>query len=297
MIHVGILRYSKARFLWWVIAVITLSALLYATQGGLQPPNGGTWQGYTLGTIGALLIVWLALLGIRKRSYASSIGSVAGWTSAHVYLGSALLVVATLHSAGQLGWNVHSLSYVLMLVVIISGFYGLYVYVNYPQAISENRSGSSRAALFAELFELDRRGRDLAAKGTDDINVAVRSAIERTAIGGGIYAQLLGTDRSLFMRPSGSERSASGKPVSNRDQQPIIDLIAERLPKTSKVAETELLGELLEIFCRRQAVLRRISRDIRLYGRIRFWLLIHIPLTAALIFALAVHIVTTFIYW
>jgi hypothetical protein len=266
VIHVGILRYSKARFLWWALGLIALSGLLYSTQGGVQPPNGGTWQGYVLGTIGALLIVWLALLGIRKRSYSSTMGSVPGWTSAHVYLGAALLVIATLHSAGQLGWNVHSLAYVLMFIVIVSGFYGIYTYVNYPQAITGNRTGSSRAALFAELFELDKRGRELAAKAPDEINVAVRSAVERTAIGGGIYAQLLGQDQSLFVSPTGS-----GKPESNRDQQPVIDLIADRVPKTSKVAETELLEDLLQIFCRRQAVLRRIAQDIRLTGRIRFW--------------------------
>lgn len=292
MIHEGILRYSKARFLWWAIGLVIVSAILYSTQGGVQPPNGGTWQGYVLGTAGALLIVWLSLLGIRKRSYGSTLGSVPGWTSAHVYLGTALLVIATLHSAGQLGWNVHSLAYVLMFIVILSGFYGIYTYVNYPQAMSRNRSGSSRSALFAELFELDKRGRDLAAKAPDDVNVVVRSAIERTAIGGGIYAQLIGKDQSLFVPPG-----SSGKPVSNRDQQPVIDLIAARVPRTSKVAETELLETLLEIFCRRQAVLRRIAEDIRLHGRIRFWLLIHVPLTVGLIAALIVHIVTTFIYW
>ena len=292
MIHEGILRYSKARFLWWALALIVISVLLYSTQGGVQPPNGGTWQGYVLGTAGALLIVWLSLLGIRKRRYDSTLGSVPGWTSAHVYLGTALLVIATLHSAGQLGWNVHSLAYVLMFFVIVSGFYGIYTYVNYPQAMSRNRSGSSRSALFAELFELDKRCRDLAAKAPDDINVAIRSAIERTAIGGGIYAQLIGKDQSLYVPPG-----SSGKPVSNRDQQPVIDLIAARVPRTSKVAETELLEESLEIFCRRQAVLRRIAHDIRLHGRIRFWLLIHVPLTVGLIAALIVHIITTFIYW
>ena len=146
MIHVGILRHAKARFFWWAVGLTTLSILLYSTQGGVQPPNGGTWQGYVLGTVGALLIVWLAMLGIRKRSYSSTTGSVPGWTSAHVYLGTALLVIATLHSAGQLGWNVHSLSYALMFVVIVSGFYGIYTYVNYPQSITDNRSGSSRAA-------------------------------------------------------------------------------------------------------------------------------------------------------
>jgi len=297
VIHVGILRYSNARYLWWAIALTVSSLLLYSTQGDLQPQNGGTWQGYVLGTIGALLIVWLTFLGVRKRSYSSNLGTVQGWTSAHVYLGSVLLVVATLHSAGQLGWNVHSLAYVLMCLVIFSGFYGIYTYINFPQEITANRSGSTRAGLFAELFSLDNRGRQVGAKGPDDINVAVRSAIDRTAIGGSIYAQLLGKDQSRFIRPSGSGDSSAGKPVSNRDQQPVIDLIAERLPKTNKIAETESLQELLGIFCRRQAVLRRISRDIRLRGQIGVWLLIHIPISIALIFALAIHIVTTFIYW
>ena len=79
MIHESILRFSKARFLWWALGLIVLSVALYTTQGGVQPPNGGTWQGYVLGTIGALLIVWLAVLGIRKRSYSSTTGSVPGW--------------------------------------------------------------------------------------------------------------------------------------------------------------------------------------------------------------------------
>jgi hypothetical protein len=205
--------------------------------------------------------------------------------------------VATLHSAGQLGWNVHSFAYILMCAVIFSGFYGIHTYVNYPHSITNNRSGSSRAALFAELFKLDRRGRELGAKSPDDINIAVRSAIERTAIGGGIYAQLVGKDQSLFIRPSESHDPAGGRPISNRDQQPIIDYIAARIPKTNKIAETELLQELLEIFCRRQAVLRRVSHDIRLSGRIRVWLLIHIPLSIALLVALFIHIITTFIYW
>jgi hypothetical protein len=297
MIHVGILRFGRARYLWWSLGLVATSGILYATQGSFQPANGGTWQGYVLGTIGAMLIVWLMLLGVRKRSYSSSLGSVAGWTSAHVYLGTALLIVATLHSAGQLGWNVHSFAYILMCAVIFSGFYGIHTYVNYPHSITNNRSGSSRAALFAELFKLDRRGRELGAKSPDDINIAVRSAIERTAIGGGIYAQLVGKDQSLFIRPSESHDPAGGRPISNRDQQPIIDYIAARIPKTNKIAETELLQELLEIFCRRQAVLRRVSHDIRLSGRIRVWLLIHIPLSIALLVALFIHIITTFIYW
>ena len=72
---------------------------------------------------------------------------------------------------------------------------------------------------------------------------------------------------------------------------------AELYVNGNKVAETELLQELLEVFCRRQAILRRVSHDIRLRGRIRVWLLIHIPISVALLFATVIHIVTTFIYW
>src|SRR5690606_30797663 len=98
-----------------------VSILLYAWPVYAEPRNGGTWQGYTLGTIGALLIGWLLWLGVRKRRYAKGSGTVQGWVSAHVYLGSALLVVATLHAGFQLGWNIHSLAYLLMVAVILSG--------------------------------------------------------------------------------------------------------------------------------------------------------------------------------
>ena len=169
MIHRNLLLFRGARYLWWSLGLLLISGVLYATQGTVQPPNGGTWQGYVLGSIGALLIVWLTLLGVRKRSYSSTMGSVQGWTSAHVYLGTALLIIATLHAGFQVGWNLHTLAYVLMCVVIASGFFGLYSYLNHPQLISKNREGGSRAELFAELFELDKQSRSLAQKCAPEV--------------------------------------------------------------------------------------------------------------------------------
>ena len=81
-----------------------------------------------------------------------------GWASAHVYLGTALFLVATLHSGIQVGWNVHTLAYVLMCVVIASGLFGLYHYLHNPTLIAQNREGGTRGALFAELFELAASG-------------------------------------------------------------------------------------------------------------------------------------------
>lgn len=295
MIHRNLLRYRGARYFWWALVLTVISCVLYATQDTtLQPPNGGTWQGYVLGTLGALLIVWLALLGIRKRSYKSTSGTVQGWTSAHVYLGTALLVIGSLHSALQIGWNVHTLAYVLMCIVIFSGFFGLFSYLNNPQLVSSNREGGARAELFAELFELNRQASGVAQRCAASVAIAVDSSIERTSIGGGVAAQLFGYDYSYYVRSAGG---SSATLVSNVDQQGVIDFVAERLPRAAKGVEAANLQQLIVLLCRRQAVVRRLRRDIRLHGWLKIWLYFHVPMTIALLFALVVHIVVTFFYW
>lgn len=293
MIHQNLLQYRRARYLWWALGLTLLSVLLYVTQGD-KPPSGDTWQGYVLGTIGALLIIWLALLGIRKRSYASQLGTVQGWTSAHVYLGLALLVVATLHCAAQFGMNVHTLAYALMCLVIVSGIFGVYSYLSHPQALAETRAGGTRARLFAELFELNRQARALADKCDVTVRLAVQSSIERTAVGGGAFTQLLGRDRSHF---TCTTANGATQLVANEDQRAVIDFVAQRLPRAEKSAEAAVLQELMVVLCRRQAILRRIRRDIRLSAALKVWLYVHVPLSIALLGALIIHILVTFIYW
>ncbi|MFK7996821.1 MAG: hypothetical protein AB8B87_21975 [Granulosicoccus sp.] len=294
MIHTGILEYRGARYLWISIALIAICTGIYLSQtGGEQPANGGTWQGYTTGTLGALLILWLSMIGIRKRRYKSRVGSVAGWTSAHVYLGASVIIVATLHSAGQLGWNIHTLAYVLMCAVVISGFFGIYYYLSIPGKSLQNRGGQSREVLFEELHELDSEGRAAARLCGGEIAAGASSAIERTSIGGGLVAQLFRSD--------GSQMSIveAGKPkiVENKDQGRILAMIAGRIPDAKRQSEVEPLSNLMSIMGRRQAVIRRIVRDIQLQGLLKVWLYLHIPLTVALLVSLIAHIVSTFLYW
>jgi len=294
VIHRSLLRFRGARYLWWALTLVVVAIVLYATQDRtLQPPNGGTWQGYVLGTVGALLIVWLSLLAVRKRSYHSTSGSVQGWTSAHVYLGSSLLIVATLHCGFQFGWNVHTLAYALMCIVIFSGFFGLYSYISNPQLISRNREGGARSQLFAELFELDKQARGLAQRCAPAVAIAVDSSIERTSLGGGVFAQLFSGDASYFLR----ETKTGSALVSNVDQQAVVDFVAKRLPRAEKGTEAANLQQLIVFLCRRQAVVRRIRRDVRLSGWLKIWLYFHVPMTLALLFALVLHIVVTFFYW
>ena len=92
--HESVLAFRKRRYFWIALLATGLAILAYWIDDPQEPANGGTVLGYTLGTIGALLIVWLTWFGVRKRRYESTLGTVQGWLSAHVYLGIALLVTA-----------------------------------------------------------------------------------------------------------------------------------------------------------------------------------------------------------
>ncbi len=295
--HQSILEYKGKRYLFVSIALALICVALYLSQNDLHPANGGTWQGYTLGTIGTLLIIWLTALGIRKRRYSSTLGSTSGWVSAHVYLGSTLLIIATLHCAAQFGINIHTLAYALMTIVILSGFFGLYAYMRYPKVAAENRLEKSRSALFEELSELNTSVRNISKKCDGEIQRVIESALERTSIGGGVISQLFALDFSQIVKYEENNIQGSSTLVENNDQQVVIDLIAEKLPRARKQGQPAILQQILSMLCRRQALLRRIRKDIQFQSLMKVWLLFHIPLSIALLFALAIHILSVFYYW
>ena len=96
-------------------------------------------------------IILLMFLGIRKRAYASNLGTLKGWVSAHIWIGLFLVLIVPLHSGFQFGTNVHSLAYGLMLATILSGIWGTYYYLQYPSEILSNRGGDSAKDLLKNI--------------------------------------------------------------------------------------------------------------------------------------------------
>ena len=290
--HQNLLKYKKYRYLKFSLLLLIASVILYLSQGQAQPANGGTLQGYVLGTVAAFLVLLLTYLGIRKRLYSSSTGTVEGWTSAHVFLGSALLLIATLHAAFQVGWNVHTLAYVLMLMVIFSGFFGLFAYLHYPRILSQNNAGANQDVWLQELHEIDNKIKDLSSSCRGNIRLLLLSALENTVLGDSLFSQLLGHDNSTVKLQSDTK-----KLVANSNQQQVIDIVAEHIPSSINQAEAGALNKILSLFARRQILLKKIRRNLQVKAYLKAWLVFHIPLSMALLAALIVHILVVFLYW
>src|SRR5690606_26188222 len=97
-LHDGFLRHRGFRWLKICTLVSLVAIVAYCLVDVSPRHNGGSWLGYTLGTIGALQILWLTALGLRKRAMPRGRWSLKAWTSAHVYIGLSLIVIGTLHT-------------------------------------------------------------------------------------------------------------------------------------------------------------------------------------------------------
>jgi len=275
--HQSLLAYANYRFFKIAVAVVALTVAAYLWDTPPGGRNGGTVLGYTLGTIGALLILWLLWFGIRKRRYNAGAVTLLSWLSAHVYLGTTLIVIATLHAAFQVGLNVHTLAYLLMLIVIFSGFYGVYMYLRVPRRLTDNLGDETRASLLLKIADLDKQAREIALGLPDNVNQLVLAAAQNTRVGGSWRRQLSGTDPDCATAAAVDQLQAIGKSLRGE--------------------EARVNQRLYTVLLRKQELLAKVRRDVAYKARLDLWLYVHVPMSLALLAALAAHVISVFFYW
>jgi hypothetical protein len=240
------------------------------------------------------------LFGIRKRKYANRIGTLRGWLSAHVYLGTSLILIVLLHAGFQLHWNLHTLTFLLMLVVIFSGFFGVYVYLRYPSLMTRNRESATRDALLDEIADIDQNALALADGIDPKIHAVVLRSIENTRLGGSVWTQLRARDGSDIalarVREAVAARENAGDvqlPKGGQTMFAMVDFLASQ----ASDRQTEALRRLIDMLSRKKGLATRVARDIQYQALMEIWLYIHVPLSFGLLAALTAHILSSFFYW
>lgn len=304
MQRITILEFKHYRHLKLSSVLVLLAVLLYLLD---TPPSsgpyGGTVLGYGLGIVATLLVLLLLFYGVRKRlmpRLSKAVDAVPstrktsrflprrkdgrkvgftlqGWLSAHVYWGGALVILATLHTGFQFGWNLHSLSYVLMLLVVLSGLYGTYAYLHLPRIITENMNEETLPGLLAKIEHYDKLAESSALQFSDEICELVAWSRHGTRIGGSVLEQLTGRQKNC-------PTSAAVRILHDMGKE----FEGERL---------KTFHDLYTIMAHKEAAVLRARRDIKYKARLELWLYVHAPLSIAFLMALTTHILAIFFYW
>ena len=298
--HQSILSYRGSRYLWWASSMCMASIIAYWIHDPMSPPNGGTWLGYTLGGLGAFLILWLMWFGIRKRRYRSRMGSVQGWLSAHIYIGIGLITVVTLHTGFQFGWNVHTLAYVLMILVIVSGMVGVFCYMHFPKVLTDESGDTTTESLIRQIRDIDRQALALAAEIDPEIHDKVIRSIRKSQIGGNAWQLLFARDKTPPLEelvPSADRTRKKKKTYQPEVTSSTMMFMASNIAnaRVDKGENTRKLSDLL--IGQKGVLMRKLRRELQIQAFIDVWLYMHVPLSFALLAALIAHVVSVFFYW
>jgi hypothetical protein len=288
-----------------------VSIVLYVIHDPVGPPSGNSWLGYTLGTIGGLIILWLLWFGVRKRTYINNRFSLVQWLSGHIWLGSSLLILATLHCGFQFDPNMHTVFYIVMVLTVLSGMMGVYFYVKVPATISMNLAKTSSIQMHEDFDQIARDALQVAREIDPDVHELMLFAVDRLFLGHRLpnrkgHRELERVGASLVSRRGRVITNESGESAkqtgvknaldqgkrlleANRLHAFVIDLGFDRSPGEKLQKLLDLINDLVDR-------LIRLEKDRVANRRIRIWLLFHVPLSLATVIGLFVHIFSVFYY-
>ena len=257
-------------------------------------PMGGTAVGLTFGSTGLAFMIFAALLGARKKVPVWRVGRAQTWMRGHLWLGLLSLPLIVFHSGFRYGHGLAAVLMTLLILVVASGVFGAALQHYMPRVMTREVAMETiyeeiehvRAQLREEAEELVTQATagkaQAAAAGVADspsTSVAVR---ENDA------APL----RNFFeqeLKPFLESPSARGHALADQAQSRSAFVYLKTL--VPPALHTTL--EDLESICEEE---RQLSLQARLHLWLHGWLLLHIPLSLALILLGAVHAVMALRY-
>jgi hypothetical protein len=221
-------------------------------------PRGGSPIGLTFGIAGYALMLYAGLLGARKKVPVMRIGRAQTWMRGHLWLGLLSFPLILFH--GGFAWR-GPLTAILMLlffIVIVSGILGAALQHYLPGIMTAQ---VPMETIFEEIPHVRAQLRDEADQ-----------LVEATA-----QMDIEYDDKVRFR----DLYQAKIRPVL---QAPPVEL----LPPLRFAVPAPLHGTLddLESICEEQ---RQLNRQERLYRWLHAWLLVHVPLSIALLVLGGVH--------
>jgi hypothetical protein len=278
---------------WAVVStlILALAIVVYIPYARAPaPPSGGSILGLVYGIVGFGFMAFVTLLSLRKKFPIWRIGRTQSWMRGHLWLGALSLPLILLHAGLLFGHGLTSILMWLFVVVYASGVFGAYLQHTMPRRIMRDvpmetiydQIGHVREQLLDEgdTVVADACGSlqvevPVAASGAVALASVIRVAADDTAPLREFY---VGEMRAFLQAPTRRHALANETTA------------ATRFSRLRALVQPELAGALsdLENICEEE---RQLLRQEKMHGRLHAWLVVHVPLSFALMTLAVVHIV------
>ena len=279
-------------WLWFTVAAIVLSVVVYVPYARDGQAGGGTAIGLTFGVLALAMMVFAALLSLRKRFPIWRIGRTRLWLKAHLWLGFLAGPMVLFHAAFHARGLLTNLLLWLTVMVIGSGVVGAWMQHTLPGKMFRevpyetifDQIGVIRGQL---VEEADRH-----AKNVTEMLAPARGA-GATVVLTMLTVPELGEEVAAFdkfyaseVRPYLSAERGDATKLALYDRKVAVrefDNFRTVFPQ----AAWEPIGAMEEV-CEEK---RQLDHQVKLHRMLHGWLLCHLPMSAALLLLALVHAV------
>ncbi len=310
LIDAGHRRWIVASVL--ILAVATVCYVPYV-RAALNGPSGGSVHGLVYGIVGFAFMIFAGLLGARRKVPTWRIGRGTLWMRGHIWLGLVSFPLILLHGGFALGGPLTTVMMILFVVVWVSGIVGVILQQTLPRLmLTRVPLETVYEQIDAVVGQLLEESDILVAAACGPLPVALHPAPDERRAGGGLAAPRPGQPRSSpRARPVALAPVPEGRALREtylRDIRPFLDSpdapagvlgtssraatlfrnLRTTLPPLLQDTVTELEG-----ICDER---RQLADQKRLHHVLHGWLLVHVPLSMALLLLGAVHAVIALRY-
>jgi hypothetical protein len=312
------------------LAILAASAVIYTIYALNSPqgPRGGSTIGLAFGITGFGFMLFAALLGARKRVPVWRVGRAQAWMRGHLWLGFLALPIILFHGGFHFGGTLTRLLMWLLIITVFSGVFGAALQHHVPRVMTSDvpletiydEIGHVRSLLREEAdraveahcgpirltktsdAEVQRAGGFTALRTIAASAVPLRTS---AAVSAGASAAVAAAPEIILLT---EEESAPLRRFYLQEMRPFIEhpeRRGQRLADAQKAASAfsglqtllpaavrATLDDLAEI-CEEA---RQLQRQAQLHHWLHGWLLVHIPLSLALLLLGAIHAVMALRY-
>jgi hypothetical protein len=301
----------------WIIvclALFAIAAVAYVPyrRTAVDGPRGGSWPGLTYGVAGLALMIYAGVLGLRRKVPTWRLGRATTWMKGHLWLGLLSFPLIWLHAGFHLGGPLTLVLMVLFTVVVLSGIFGVVLQQFVPRLMMvEVPYETIYEQIDSVVAQLAAEAAALVASACGPLPVTVPAMSEGPRGGGGLLAGQLTPRPTPRPLPPSAEPLPGSKMLKDLYLTDIQAFLETNLPRDGRLVtpahakllfqqlRMSLLPPLQDTVNQLEAICEerwQLARQKRLHHLLHGWLLVHVPLSAALLLLAVAHAVIALRY-